>query len=471
MARTAIRARLLDFTGDPTFSASAARLIDDGLLMIEDGRIVARGEYGALSRALGPQESVVDFSGCLLMPGFIDAHTHFAQLDVVGLPGMDLLDWLTQQTYPAEARFADAAVCREAACFFLDELARQGTTSACVLGTVHPQSVEALFSEAQMRGVRLVAGKCLMDRNCPEALRDSADRGLQESLDLASRWHGRGRLSYAITPRFAASSTPRQLQLAGELARARPDLYVQSHVAESEDEVRWIRELYPQARSYLDVYDSVGLLRELAIYAHCIWLDATDRRRFAQSQAAAAICPGSNQFLGSGSFDFRAAVQAGMRLSLGTDVGGGPSLSMLATMRAAYVAARSRAATLRAAQLFYWATRGAADALGWSGKVGTLEPGAEADLVVLDPTATPMLARRSATANSTEALLFALLVLGDERAVRETYVAGRASKGGRVILPAAAPVRLDNARTQEISRRFMGRMQKAPGADGRDEQS
>jgi guanine deaminase len=467
MPRTAIRARLLDFVGDPTFSATALRLIDDGLLLIEDGRIVARGEYTALSRALSAQEKIVDHSGCLLLPGFIDAHTHFAQVDVMASPAPGLLEWLSQHTYPAEERFADAAVCREAAAFFFDELARQGTTSACVLGTVHPQSVEALFAEAQARGMRLVAGKCLMDRNCPKALRDGTERGLHESLELASRWHGKGRLSYAITPRFAASSTARQLQLAGELARARPDLYVQSHLAESEAEVRWIRELYPQARSYLDVYDGFGLLRELSVYAHCIWLDAADMRRLAQSKALAAVCPTSNQFLGSGAFDFRLAVQAGMQLALGTDVGGGQTLSMLATMRAAHEVARCKGASLRAAQLFYWATGGAADALGWSGMVGTLEPGAEADLVVLDPTATPLLARRTAAAASIEALLFMLMVLGDERAVHETYIAGRASKLGHAPLPAAPPKRTDNARTLELSRRFMGRMQDAPGSDGK----
>jgi guanine deaminase len=467
MARIAIRARLLDFTGDPTFSPAAIRLIDDGLLLVDDGRITARGDYGALSHRLDPSAVVADHSGCLLLPGFIDAHTHFSQLDIVGAPSSGLLDWLVQHAYPAEARFADPAVCREAAAFFLDELARNGITSACVVGTVHPQSVEALFAEAHARDVRLVAGKCLMDRNCPRELRDDPERGLRDSQDLAARWHGKGRLAYAITPRFAASSTPKQLQLAGELARARPDLYVQSHVAETEDEVRWVRELYPQARSYLDVYDSVGLLRELSAYAHCIWLDPADRRRFAQSRALAAVCPGSNRFLGSGAFDFRAAVQAGMRLALGTDVGGGPSFSMLATMRAAFEAARSRGASVRATQLFYWATRGAADALGFDGKVGALEPGAEADFVVLDPAATPLLARRSAAAASLEALLFALVVLGDERAVRQTYIAGRAAKGTPAQLLASAQPLASNARAEELTRRFRGRLQDAPGVEGR----
>ena len=462
MARTAIRARLLDFIGDPTHSTSAIRLVDDGLLLIEDGHIVARGEYGPLSRALSPSEEVSDFSGCLLLPGFIDAHTHFPQLDVIGSPAGGLLDWLTQHTYPAETKFADDTVCQEVARVFLDELARNGTTSACVLGTVHPQSVEALFAEASARDVRLIAGKCLMDRNCPPELRDTGDRGIQESLDLAERWHGKGRLAYAITPRFAASSTERQLKLAGELARARPDLYVQSHLAESEEEVRWVRELYPQARSYLDVYDAVGLVRESSIYAHCIWLDGADRLRLAQTRAIAAVCPSSNLFLGSGAFDFRHAVQAGMTLALGTDIGGGQSFSMLATMRAAHDVARMRGSALRAVQLFYWATRGAADALGWEGKVGALESGAEADFVVLDPAATPLLARRTATAESIEALLFALMILGDDRVVRETFIAGQPSKSWRKPAPAKlSPA--DSARTRELTRRFMGRLRSGPG--------
>lgn len=466
MTRLAIRARLLDFTADPTHSAGALRLLDDGLLVIDDGRVAARGAYRELAPSLEPDLVVADHSGCLLLPGFIDAHTHYAQLDAIAAPASGLLEWLKLHTYPAEARAADAEYCRQTAAFFFDELARQGTTAACVLGTVHPHSVDALFSEALARNVRLVAGKCLMDRHCPEILRDTADRGLHESLELAARWHGRGRLAYAITPRFAASSTPRQLQLAGELALARPDLYVQSHLAETEEEVRWVRELYPQARSYLDVYDGFGLLREGAVYAHCIWIDAADRRRLAQSRATAAACPGANLFLGSGAFDFRQAVQSGMTLALGTDIGAGPTLSMLGTMRAAYEVARGSGATLRAAQLYYWATRGAAEALGWGGKVGTLDQGAEADFVVLDPQATDLLARRCAAAQSVEALLFALMMLGDDRAVRETYIAGRASKhpAARMFRP-VEPL-TSGERTRELTRRFMGRLHNAPTAGG-----
>jgi guanine deaminase len=302
-----------------------------------------------------------------------------------------------------------------------------------VFGTVHATSVQALFEAALARDVRLAAGKCLMDVHCPAPLRDSAEGGVQESAELAARWHGRGRLAYAITPRFAATSSPLQLRLAGELAAARPELYVQSHVAENVDEVRWVAELFPDARSYLDVYDRAGLLRQRSVYAHCIWLDARDRSRMRECGAGAAVCPTSNLFLGSGLFDFRTAIDEGLTVTLATDVGGGQSFSMLETMRSAHEVARLKGTALTALQLWYWATRAAALALGWGDRVGRLQPGFEADVVVLDPRATPLLARRTARAGSLEELLFALLVLGDDRAVRETYIAGRASKpnGGR----------------------------------------
>jgi guanine deaminase len=254
---------------------------------------------------------------------------------------------------------------------------------------------------------------------------------VQLSADLAARWHGRGRLGYAITPRFAATSSRRQLQLAGELARAQPGLYIQSHVAENLDEVRWVAELFPEARSYLDVYDRHGLLRERALYAHCIHLDASDRRRLADSGAAAVVCPTSNLFLGSGLFDFDAALGAGMALALGTDIGGGQSFSMFSAMRSAHEIARLRGQAVGALSLWHWATRGAAQALGWGSAVGALEPGHEADVIVLDPAATPLLARRTRhlrQRETIEELLFALLVLADDRAVRQTYVAGRPAK-------------------------------------------
>lgn len=434
----ALRASLLDFTADPTHSAGAVRWVDDGLLVIDGGRIVARGDHAALAPSLAADVAVSDLRGCLVTPGFIDAHLHLPQIDVIASPAPGLLQWLERHTFPAEAAFADPAVCEEAARFFLDELARQGTTSACVYGTVHAQSVAALFAQAHARDLRLVAGKCLMDAHAPADLRDTADGGVQESADLAARWHGKGRLAYAVTPRFAGTSSRRQLELAGELVRARPELYVQSHVAENVDEVRWIAELFPEARSYLDVYDRHGLLRERAVYAHCIHLDAADRGRMAASGALAAVCPTSNLFLGSGLFDFAAALDAGMQLSLGTDVGGGQSFSMFSAMRSAHEIARLRGQNVSSLQLWHWATRGAALALGWGGRVGTLQAGAEADVIVIDPAATPLLARRTRGlrgASAVEELLFALLVLADDRAVRETYIAGRPCKG----MPAAFP--------------------------------
>jgi guanine deaminase len=423
-----LRATLVDFTADPALDAGALRHVDDGALVIEHGRIAARGEYRALVETLSPQALVIDHRGCLLLPGFIDCHIHLPQADVIGSPASGLLDWLERHTWPAEAAFADPQFAAEAARFFLDELARQGTTSACVFGTVHPQSIDALFGVAEHRGVRLIAGKCLMDIHCPPELRDTAEGGVRDSADLAARWHGRGRLGYAITPRFAATSTPRQLEAAGELARARPELYIQSHLAENVDEVRWVGELFADARSYLDVYDRVGLLGERAIYAHCLWIDDADRRRMAATGTVAAVCPSSNLFLGSGLFDFAAAAASGMTTALATDVGGGSSFSMFATMRSAHEVARLQGQSLSASQLLHAATRGAAHALGWHDRVGTLEPGMEADVIVIDPRATPLLARRSARAGSLDELLFAALVLADDRAIRETYIAGLPGK-------------------------------------------
>ena len=426
--RLAIRASLFDFQADPSYSTGALRLVDDGLVCIDNGVITRCGEYSALKTDIAADATLLDYSGCFVTPGFIDTHIHLPQIDVIASPAAGLLDWLERHTFPVEARFGDAQVAADAAQFFLDELARHGTTSAVVFGTVHRTSVEALFEAALQRDVRLVAGKCLMDRNVPATLRDTAEQGVRDSADLAERWHGRGRLGYAITPRFAASSTARQLELAGDLARDRPELYIQSHVAENVDEVGWVAQLYPEARSYLDVYDRFGLLRERALYAHCIWLDTTDRQRMHESGAAATVCPTSNLFLGSGLFDFRAALDTRMQVALATDVGGGQSFSMLATMRAAHEIARLKGEPVSALQLWYWATRAGALALGWDDRVARLEPGFEADLVVIDPRATPLLARRTARAESFEETLFAITVLGDDRAIRETVIAGQPAK-------------------------------------------
>lgn len=420
----AYRASLLHFTGDPAFDEHALQWHNDGLLVVEHGKIKAAGDYDQLVASLPPGTQVHDYRGKIIAPGFIDTHIHYPQTDIIGSPAPDLLPWLNNYTFPAERRFEDPAHASETAEFFLEELLRNGTTTAAVYCTVHPQSVDAFFERSHARNLRMVAGKCLMDRHAPDFLTDTAESGVRESEDLIKRWHNKGRQHYAITVRFAPTSTHEQMKLAGELAAQYPDTYIQTHVAESRDEVKWVKELFPDARSYLDVYDGYGLMRERALYAHCIWLDDEDRKRMAETQSAATLCPTSNLFLGSGLFDFANADKARVPLSLATDVGGGTSFSMLQTMNELYKVGRMGGSYLPAQRMFYLATLGGARALQLEGTVGNFAEGCDADFIVLDPKATPLLARRSATTNSLEEQLFALAILGDDRAIAETYSAG-----------------------------------------------
>ena len=402
----------------------AEHYFDDGLLVVRDGHVESCGPAAAALANLPADVSVVDLRGKWIMPGFIDTHVHYAQTAVIASYGAQLLDWLEQYTYPAERKFSDPAYAREAADFFLTELLRNGTTSAVVFPTVHKASVDALFEAAHARNMRLVTGKVMMDRNCPEFVRDTAQSSYDDSKELIERWHGRGRLKYAVTPRFAPTSTEAQLKLAGRLAHEHPGLYVQSHVAENPDEVRWAAEQFPNARSYLDVYDHYGLLGPRAVYAHCIHLDAADRARMGAAGAVMSFCATSNLFLGSGLFDRDAANAAGAYVTFGTDVAGGTSFSMLRTMHEAYKVLQLAGQTLTASDAFYIATRGAANALGLADRIGSFVPGTEADFVVLDPGATPLLARRFATAETLAERLFALMILGDDRAIAATYVQG-----------------------------------------------
>lgn len=420
----AYRAGVLHFRADPAFDNNAHAWHEDGLLVVDNGIIQAAGDYAQLKSSLPQGTPVHDYRGKLIVPGFIDTHIHYPQTDMIASPSPGLLSWLEKYTFPTERKFDDPEHAREVASFFLDELLRCGTTTAMVYCTVHPSSVEAFFSESEKRNLRMVAGKIMMDRNCPEFLRDTAESGARESEDLIKKWHKRGRQLYAITPRFAPASTEAQLQLAGELAAAYPDTYLQTHVAENTDEVAWAKSLFPHARSYLDVYDHYGMMRPRAMYAHCIWIDDADRARMAQTQSAVSICPTSNLFLGSGLFNFARADAARVPLSLATDVGGGTAFSMLQTMNEAYKVARMGGADLPALRLFYLATLGAARSMQLQGTIGNFAPGAEADFIVLDPKATPLLARRTARMNSLEELLFALALLGDDRTVAATYVAG-----------------------------------------------
>jgi guanine deaminase len=423
------RSALLRFTQD-----GQAVYDEDGLLAIAPddqgrARVQAAGSWQAL-RARYEGHTVTHWPGRIIAPGFVDMHIHYPQTDVIGSPAPGLLPWLENYTFPAEARFADPGHGVQVAQFFVEELLRNGVTTALAFATSHPASVDALFTQAQARGMRLITGKVLQDRHSPDGVRDDTVQGLIDSEALIQRWHGVDRLGYAITPRFAPTSTPAQLRGAGELAARYPDTWIQSHVAENRDEIDWARALFPTARSYLAVYDGFGLMRERAVYAHCIHLDAEDRALLRARRTAAAVCPTSNLFLGSGFFDHAGAHEAGFAHGLASDVGGGTSFSPFRTMQAAYYVGRTgvesgqakRGLSLTPTQLWWQHTGGAAQALGLDGVVGNLQPGCEGDFIVLDPRATPLLARRTAQARSLDELLFALIVLGDDRVVEQTVI-------------------------------------------------
>lgn len=421
----AIRGEIVHFLADPADAGAVALAhFPDGLLLVRDGRIETAGPAAELLPQLAAGTPVEDLRGKLILPGFVDTHVHYAQTDMIASYGEQLLAWLERYTFPTEARFADPAYAGEVAAFFCDELLRNGTTTAMAFATVHPGSVDALFSAARARRMRLIAGKVLMDRNCPDYLRDTAEQGYLDSAALIRRWHGVDRLRYAVTPRFAPTSTPKQMALAGRLYAEHPGVYLQSHVAENQGEVAWVAQLYPEARSYLDVYDRYGQLGERSIYAHCIWLDDDDRARMAATGAAASFCPTSNLFLGSGLFDLDRAHELGMRVGIGTDVGGGTSFSMLKTLGEAYKVLQLRGSSLAAERAFYLATLGGARSLYLEGEIGNFLPGKEADFVVLDPAASPLLARRMAHADSLAERLFVLMTLGDDRCVAATWVLG-----------------------------------------------
>ena len=379
-----------------------------------------------------PGVPVTHLPGRILAPGFLDLHIHYPQTDVIGSPAEGLLPWLEHYTFPHEARFSDATYAADVAKFFLDELSRNGVTTALTFATSHPTSVNALFTEARRRGLRLITGKVLQDRHSPDGVRDQTEQSLIDTEALIKKWHGVDRLGYAITPRFAPSCSEAQLSGAGALAARYPDVWIQSHVSENLDEVRWARELFPASRSYLAVYDDHGLMRERAIYAHCIHFDDDDRALMRATGTAAAVSPTSNLFLGSGFFDYAGADRVGFRYGLASDVGGGTSFSPFHTMLAAYTVGRTTlegrqtkpGLSLSPQHLWWQHTAGAARALGLQGVVGNLQPGFESDFIVLNPGATPLLARRTAQAQSLDELLFAMIVLGDDRLVEKTVISG-----------------------------------------------
>lgn len=424
-ARLALRGDLLDFTAEPAWGdtcTQGVRFRADHWLLIEDGRIVC-AQPGA--QTPGPEWRCEDHRGRLILPGFIDTHVHSAQLEVIASYGSELLAWLNTYTFPAETRYANPDVASDGAACFLDALLAHGTTSAVVFPTVHKVSADALFAAAMQRGMRVIAGKVLMDRNAPDGLRDDVAQAERDCVALIERWHGRERLAYAVTVRFAPTSTPAQLAMAGALCAAHPGLYMQTHVAENRAEVQWVRELFPEARSYLDVYARAGLLGPRSVLAHGIWLDDDDRAALRDSGAQIAHSPSSNLFLGSGLFDWRAAEEAGAAVSLASDVGGGTSLSMLRTMADAYKVQAMAGERLTAWKALHAATRGAAIALGLEHEIGSLEPGRVADVCLWDWAVGAVAERRLSLARELHERVFAWITLGDERNLAATYVAGR----------------------------------------------
>ena len=422
----------------PVFRSALLRFADDGMALFDpDGllavgpdaqgrqRVLAAGAWSDLAPRFG-SGPVEHLPGRIIAPGFVDMHIHFPQTDVIGSPADGLLPWLENYTFPHEKRFVAPDYSAQVAQFFIAELLRNGVTTALAFATSHPASAQALFVEAQHHQMRLITGKVLQDRHSPDGVRDDTEQSLIDTEALIQRWHGVDRLGYAITPRFAPTSTPEQLRGAGELAARYPGVWIQSHVAENLDEIRWAHELFPASRSYLSVYDDFGLLRERAVYAHCIHLDEHDRALMRDTGAVAAVSPTSNLFLGSGFFDYAEADRVGMGYGLASDVGGGTSFSPFHTMLAAYYVGREgqakRGLSLSPQHLWWQHTAGAARALGLAGVVGNLQPGCEADFIVLNPQATPLLARRTAQAGNIDELLFAMIVLGDDRLVEKTVI-------------------------------------------------
>ena len=428
MSRTqAYRAALLHCLADPREVGieQSHEYFEDGLLVVEDGKVARIGAASELLPALPAGSEVIEYPNALITPGFIDTHIHYPQTGMIASYGEQLLDWLNTYTFPTERAFADPAHAGEVAEVFLNELLRNGTTTALVFGSVHKQSVDAFFAACEKRNLRMIAGKVLMDRNAPDYLTDTAESGYADSRELIERWHGKGRLHYAVTPRFAPTSTPEQLTLAGQLLKEHPGVYMHTHLSENLKEIDWVKSLFPEQKGYLDVYDHFELLGERSVFAHGVHLCDDECQRLAETGSAVAFCPTSNLFLGSGLFNLPQAERFKVNVGLGTDVGAGTSFSLLNTLNEAYKVMQLQGARLHPYKSLYLATLGGARALRLDDRIGSLRPGNDADFVVLDYKATPLLDYRIQQSNSIEETLFVLTTLGDDRTVRETYAAGR----------------------------------------------
>ncbi len=434
MTATLLRGRLLGFVRRPEGidDHDAYRYEEDGGILVEDGRIAAVGPY-AVVRAAAPEGiDEIDHRPCLILPGFIDTHVHFPQMQVIGAYAANLLEWLNTHTFPEECRFVEPAHSARIARHFYDEMLRHGTTTAVAYCSVHKASADAYFAEALKRGMCMVGGKVMMDRNAPQGLLDTPEMGYDETRAVIEAWHGKGRNHVAITPRFAITSTPAQMEMTAALAREFPDLHIQTHLSENHEEIRYTAELYPEAIDYTDVYANYGLLGPKSLFGHCIHLSEREADAMSEAGAVAVHCPTSNLFLGSGLFPLKTLSRRDkpVRIGLATDVGGGTSYSMLRTLDETYKIQQLLGERLNPFESFYHMTLGNAQVLSLESRIGTLEPGTDADIVVLDATATPAMALRMEVVRSLADELFLLQTLGDDRAVRETYVAGKAMKAG-----------------------------------------
>jgi len=419
------RADILHFTADPDSVdevESSYQHIEDGLLLIEDGKVVSVSAFS--ESAIPAGVDVTHYPDSLIAPGFIDCHIHYPQTEMIAAYGEQLLEWLETYTFPTETQFKDKAYARGIADRFLDELLRAGTTTALVFGTVHKESVDAFFEACEVKNLRMICGKVMMDRNAPEQLTDTADSSYEDSKALIEKWHDKGRARYAITPRFAPTSTREQLGKAGQLLAEHPGVYMHTHLSENQNEVAWVKDLFPECKHYLDTYDQAGLLGRRSVFAHCIHLEDDEWQRLGETQSNIAFCPTSNLFLGSGLFDLRRAAKENVEVGMGTDVGAGTSFSMLQTLNEAYKIMQLRGEKLSPFKSFYQATMGSARALDLHDLIGNFEAGKEADFVVLDKRCTPLMDFRMQQCKSLFEELFVFAMLGDDRAIAATYSAG-----------------------------------------------
>lgn len=429
---SAIRGSFLDCVDDPFFVAEAdsVRYIPDGLLVLKDGIVQDFGSYSELAPRYAELPTVT-YTNRLLLPGFVDTHIHFPQTEMMAAYGEQLLEWLNQYTFPTERKFQNRDYAQEVASIFLDELLRHGTTTALVFAAVYPQSADAFFEAAAQRNLRMIAGKVMMDHNAPDFVCDTAQSSYDESKALIQKWHGVGRLSYAVTPRFAITSTDEQLQLAGKLLEEFPGVYLHTHLSENVDEVALVKKLFPERAGYLDVYDHAGLVGPRSVFAHGVQLTDGEFQRLSEAEAAIAFCPTSNLFLGSGLFKIEQAksVEHPVKVGLGTDIGAGTSFSILQTANEAYKVAQLRRQKLSPFQALFLATLGGARALSLDDKIGSFDVGKEADFIVLNPRATPLMAFRNSMPHPQSLaeladLAFSLVIMGDDRAVEATYIMG-----------------------------------------------